>query len=237
MKLTDFIKKQRKKYAVDMRDKKDYWFLSGLSLSFFIEIQDVLKKYVKGKTLDAGAGELNLRILLKDYCSEYISMDVEQKQGLDLVSDIQNMKGIDSESFDTVFSAQVLEHVPEPWNACEEIYRILKPGGCAVITVPHLSGLHDLPHDYYRYTPYGIKHLMTKAGFKIKQEKEIGGLLSFLTHYFSLVFVSVFWSIPLINRIVYYINRYIIVKSVLFLDTKLGIKHRFPANVLIVGEK
>ncbi len=237
MNLAAYINKQRKKYSVDMLDKKDYWYLSALSASYFKIIESTLKKYIKGKTLDAGAGNLNSRNLLKKYCQQYVSMDIENNDGLDLISDIQNMKEIESESFDSVFSSQVLEHVPEPWKACKEIYRILKPGSYTVITVPHLSGLHDLPNDYYRYTPYGIKHLMQRTGFTIMEEQPIGGLFSFFSHYFSLIFVTFFWSVPVLNKIIFFINKILIVNSAFFLDNFLGVKNRFPANLLIVGKK
>ena len=26
--------------------------------------------------------------------------------------------------------------------------------------------LHELPHDYYRYTPYGLRHVLEKAGYE-----------------------------------------------------------------------
>ncbi len=39
-------------------------------------------------------------------------------------------------SFDLVISLDVFEHIYDPWQAFKEVYRVLRPGGCAVITVP-----------------------------------------------------------------------------------------------------
>lgn len=38
--------------------------------------------------------------------------------------------------FDIILTADVLEHIPEPYLAHREIYRILKPGGVHIFTVP-----------------------------------------------------------------------------------------------------
>ena len=67
-------------------------------------------------------------------------------------------------SFETVFSSQVLEHVPEPWRMVEDMARVLKPGGHLILTAPHIWGLHEVPHDYFRFTSYGLQHLARRAG-------------------------------------------------------------------------
>ena len=46
-----------------------------------------------------------------------------------------------------------------------EAFRILKPGGAIVLQVPWQWRVHEAPHDYFRYTPYGLKYLFEKAGF------------------------------------------------------------------------
>ena len=66
-------------------------------------------------------------------------------------------------TFDTVFSAQVLEHVPEPKRLLAEAARVLKPGGHLILSAPHIWGLHEEPHDYFRFTPYGLAYLARQA--------------------------------------------------------------------------
>jgi SAM-dependent methyltransferase len=60
---------------------------------------------------------------------------------------------------------QVLEHVPEPATVLAELHRILTSGGTLYLTVPLVWELHELPHDYYRYTGEGLRHLLEGAGF------------------------------------------------------------------------
>jgi SAM-dependent methyltransferase len=63
-------------------------------------------------------------------------------------------------SFDFVMSDQVLEHVEgSPQQAIDETYRVLKPGGIAVHTTCLMQELHEVPQDYWRFTPYGLRYL------------------------------------------------------------------------------
>ena len=43
---------------------------------------------------------------------------------------------------------------------------MLAPGGRLLLIVPHEWEVHQAPHDYYRYTRYGIAYLLEKAGFR-----------------------------------------------------------------------
>jgi len=42
----------------------------------------------------------------------------------------------ENNSIDIIITTEVMEHVYEPWKAFKEIYRVLKPGGCHIFTVP-----------------------------------------------------------------------------------------------------
>ena len=46
-----------------------------------------------------------------------------------------------------------------------EAYRILKPGRTIILQVPFMWSVHEAPHDYFRYTCYGLQHVFRKAGF------------------------------------------------------------------------
>lgn len=238
MGISSYITRQRNKYASDLVSSPRYWSLSALTLSYYNVLKEIAGNHIKGKLLDAGAGGLNGRLFLSKYCSEYVSLDVNNRNSeLDIIGDIQDMKAIPDASFDTVYSSAVLEHVPKPWEALSEIYRVLRGGGYAIISVPHLSGLHEEPNDFYRYTPYGMKFLMENAGFKVESIYNTGGLLSFLSHPFSLVFISIFWPIPVVRWIAWWTNKIFIVHPAVFLDKVLRLERRFPANIVIIGKK
>ena len=64
--------------------------------------------------------------------------------------------GIRSGTFDTVISCESIEHLERPRQACEELARILKPGGRLYLTTPNYLGPLGLYRGYARLkgTPY-----------------------------------------------------------------------------------
>ncbi len=74
------------------------------------------------------------------HCSEYLSPDLTSGSVVDGVEhqDLQALSFPD-EAFDLVLSADVLEHVPDPYRAHAEIYRVLRAGGRHVFTVPYVE--------------------------------------------------------------------------------------------------
>lgn len=83
-----------------------------------------------------------------------------------------------SNSFDYYVSDQVLEHVGDnPQKVADEAHRVLKPGGIAVLTTCLLQELHGLPHDYWRFTPHGLRRLFER--FNVLQAASWGNKLAF----------------------------------------------------------
>lgn len=78
-------------------------------------------------------------------------------------------------SFDYVMADQVLEHVRKPWIGVEEVRRVLKPGGIAVLTTCLMNEVHGIPEDYWRFTPDGLKVLCENFS-KIAQCDGMGDL-------------------------------------------------------------
>lgn len=75
--------------------------------------------------------------------------------------DAMNLIGYGSDSFDLVFSHQVLEHIPKPWIAAKEMIRVLKSGGIGIHTTCAFNPRHGEPSfkDYYRFFKDGLKEL------------------------------------------------------------------------------
>ncbi|HYF29310.1 MAG TPA: class I SAM-dependent methyltransferase [Candidatus Paceibacterota bacterium] len=132
--------------------------------------------YIKGRVLDAGSGSMNRYGKLFD-ADEYVRLDVAPGSNVDVVGSIEEMPFTDAE-FDAVVSTQVLEHVPHPHLAAKEIFRVLRPGGRALITVPQWNELHEEPHDYWRYTSFGLANLFTEAGFTVLASEQRGGFFA-----------------------------------------------------------
>ncbi len=65
-------------------------------------------------------------------------------EGLSLVvDDIQNSR-FEESSFGLVLCSEVLEHVPDPERSLKTLYRILQPGGIAIVTTPQRYSLMEL---------------------------------------------------------------------------------------------
>jgi SAM-dependent methyltransferase len=62
----------------------------------------------------------------------------------------------------TVLLFNVLEHVPEPWKAVEEVRRITRTGGILLGATPLRTALHYHPGDYYRYCAQGLAVLLRR---------------------------------------------------------------------------
>lgn len=75
--------------------------------------------------------------------------------------------------YDLVLSSQVIEHVIEPDRYLAECMRILKPGGHLLVTTHGTFWDHACPHDYWRWTAFGLERAVRKAGFETVQTTKI----------------------------------------------------------------
>jgi SAM-dependent methyltransferase len=66
---------------------------------------------------------------------------------------------VEDERFDIVLCTQVLEHVPYPQQVLRELRRVLKPGCRLWLSTPLFYEEHMQPHDFFRYTRYGLARL------------------------------------------------------------------------------
>lgn len=137
-----------------------------------------LKKYVhyiSGIVLDAGSGDIRRYKSFFKF-DKYLTLDVRLESGADMVGSIESIP-LDDGSVDSIVSTQVLEHVRNPFKAVGEFYRVLKPGGHCLVTVPQLNELHEEPHDYFRFTEFGLREIFESAGFKVILMERRGGFL------------------------------------------------------------
>ena len=69
---------------------------------------------------------------------------------------------IEKEKFDLIVCTDVLEHVINPFDAIDEIHRILKPGGILLLSSPLNFRIHGPLPDCWRFTEHGWKQLVKK---------------------------------------------------------------------------
>ncbi len=164
----------------------------------------------KKRLLDLGCGIKPFRHVYDKYSESSVGIDVAQSphgtSEADVIYDGKKIPFPDQE-FDYVFCTEVMEHVPEPKDFLKEIYRVLKPGGVLIMTIPFMVPLHEEPYDFYRYTKYGLKHLLEASGYSshtIKPFSEYFGVIISLSIAIHLKFWNVIgkkFHVPLIYSI------------------------------------
>ena len=85
-------------------------------------------------------------------------------------------------SFDLILCNQVFEHVRDPWSAARGLSKLLKPGGLLIFTVPFLAKYHEVPKDYFRFTPDGAAAIFEDAGMKVLR-RHVGGSSMYTSAY------------------------------------------------------
>ena len=70
-------------------------------------------------------------------------------------------------SFDAIVCFEVLEHVFNIEEVLAEIYRVLKPNGQLLISIPFAWDEHEIPYDFARYTSFGITHILNINNFDV----------------------------------------------------------------------
>jgi SAM-dependent methyltransferase len=130
--------------------------------------------------LDAGAGDCFYKAFFKH--SNYHSTDLAQNnRPISFISDVSSLP-IANGKYDLILCTQVLEHVQEPDVVLNEFYRVLRPAGQLWLTAPLYFEEHEIPNDYFRFTQFGIRYLMKKAGFQVKQLEWLEGYLGTLSY-------------------------------------------------------
>lgn len=145
--------------------------------------------------VDVGCGYRPYRTLLTG-ATRYTGIETETRYQPDVIAFADALPFRD-ESVDSIMLTEVLEHVREPGEALSEARRVLKPGGQLYVTVPMTWGLHYVPHDYYRFTCYGISHLLEKSGFEIEAIEPMGGLFTIISARLAEVSTVLFLDRPL----------------------------------------
>ncbi|WP_440133114.1 class I SAM-dependent methyltransferase [Chitinophaga sancti] len=139
-----------------------------------------LKKHfnvLHGRMLDFGCGSKPYKTLIN--VDEYIGVDFQgeghshESEQIDVFYDGLTLP-LEDNSFDSVLSTEVFEHVFNLEDIIFELHRVMKPGGTILITMPFLIAEHEAPNDCSRYTSFGLKNLLERKGFEIVYYEKLG---------------------------------------------------------------
>lgn len=129
---------------------------------------------VTGKTLDVGCGSKPYMHLY--HSEEYVGLEIDTPQNRasnkgDYFYDGKQFP-FDNGTFDSLVANEVLEHVFNPDQFLGEVFRVLKPGGVTLLTLPFVWDEHEQPYDFARYSSFGIKALLEKHGFIVVEQRK-----------------------------------------------------------------
>ena len=144
-----------------------------LQWSLLIRALEAVAPRARGRLLDVGCGDKPYERIFRPYVQEYLGIEHQStftataanmgRSRPDRLYDGDRLPFEDG-SFDTVISIQVLEHTPRPRELMAEMARVLRRDGALILAAPFSFRLHEEPHDYFRYSPHGLRELCSEAG-------------------------------------------------------------------------
>lgn len=156
----------------------------------------ILAGHMKGDFLDFGCGFMPYKTLF----------DVKSYKGIDVKSsghDTNSMhEGVifydgenipmDDSSVDSIFASEVFEHIFNLDSVLKELYRVLKPEGKLLVTVPFIWEEHEIPYDFARYTSFGFHHILQKNNFEVVKSLKSGSSIETCLQILASFFHSIF---------------------------------------------
>jgi SAM-dependent methyltransferase len=197
-----------------MTDKILYEFNPNITYPAFLTRNRLIRaiaaysKELKGVMMDFGCGSKPYKSLFN--VEKYIGVDFENpghphiNEQIDVFYDGKKIP-FDNACFDSIFSSEVFEHIFNLDEILKELYRVMKPGALMLITCPFAICEHEVPHDFARYSSYGIKHLLEKNGFEILKQEKTGNSIETI-HQLRIMYIH--------EHIMPYIRKIPIVRSV-----------------------
>jgi SAM-dependent methyltransferase len=133
----------------------------------------VAKDYIRGQVLEVGCGEGRGIDTLLPLAESFTAVDkiepviagLQQRfpTGKFMAMNIPPLSGLADNTYDSIVSFQVIEHIQEDALFLKEIHRVLKPGGIALLTTPNRSmSLSRNPWHIREYLPHELANLAKK---------------------------------------------------------------------------
>ena len=99
---------------------------------------------------------------------EYVGFDIHPGPNVDVVGDVHSLSQDVEGTFDAIYAISTFEHLAMPWKAVLEINAVLADGGLLFLATHQTWPPHELPWDFWRYSPGAFQALLNRhTGFEI----------------------------------------------------------------------
>ncbi len=156
--------------------------MKTIHLSFRRHFLDyfLLKQKFHGDVIDIGGKKENTRGSFKPPMADVRSWkfcNIDANVAPDYLCSASEIPVPDS-SFDMGLICEVIEHLEAPREVLKESFRILKPGGKLIGSVPFMYPKHADPYDFQRWTELKLRNELELAGFNQMTIYHMGGTLA-----------------------------------------------------------
>ncbi|MBL7960806.1 class I SAM-dependent methyltransferase [bacterium] len=195
-----------------------------------------IQQHASGILLDCGCGHVPYYEIYKDKVVDTICIDwpnsLHRNELLDHYVNLNERLPFDDKSFDTILLTDVLEHIQNPGLLMSELSRLLKPGAKLLVMVPFFYRLHEVPHDYYRYTEFALKGFCESNNLSVVELEPYGGFYDIIFDLLNKKFVKNRFQLKLLEFF------YSLISSTKFYkSSKTNQSRKYPLGYCLVAKK
>jgi SAM-dependent methyltransferase len=130
---------------------------------FYIDqFLDEHRQDIRGRILEVGDSRYTDRFASDVTSSDVLDLDRANRHAT-IVADLASADAINSDQFDCFLLVQTLQYIYNPASALWHAYRILRPGGVLLLTVPSVSRIDPVLRDYWRFTAPSCTALLAEV--------------------------------------------------------------------------
>jgi len=141
------------------------------SMKFEEDKEDKLRQFSNGRSIHLELGSYTAwpderadAFVTENNIGDIIRLDMNVDYRPDVAASVTALPFAD-DSIDIISSNSLFEHVAYPHDIIRESFRVLRPGGVMITTVPFHFVFHGCPNDYLRYTGQFFEEVCTRTGF------------------------------------------------------------------------
>jgi len=184
---------------------KDRNFNPGFTHPLYIIRKNVYRgiaryaERLQGKMMDFGCGSKPYKPIF-GHVKEYVGVDFageghsHENEQIDVFYNGKTLP-FENNTFDSVLTSEVFEHIFNLEDILKELNRVMKPGGIMLITIPFAWYEHEQPNDFGRYTSFGIRAVLERNGFIIREMDKSTNFIQTLTQKWN-----AYWNTHIIHR-------------------------------------